>query len=230
MSDDEILPRRLTVLGDAMRPLLPKLKQQLDMPVTRTTPVFSMVDVVAMQLDRLETVINRLTEAINGPISESVAKEDTSDAGLYRAAGRFEAVLDDLLSGYREVRRLNPDDAGAEVADLLADIYRHSLVEICDWLSRLVEALADPMAVAEARVLPGSGRVGLDIDLVLTAAPQLKNLADWAQRQSASFAASACTVRNSSGLSFWGIVGAVILGWWIGESMFDDHDRGGGAQ
>lgn len=230
MSDEEILPRRLTVLGDVMRPLLPKLKQQLDMPVTRTTTVFSMVDVVAMQLDRLEAAINPLTEAINGPISELVAKEDTSDAAVYRAAGRFEAVLDDLLSGYREVRRLNPYDADVEAADLLADIYRHSLVEIHDWLSELVEALTDPMAAIKKRGLTGSGRVELDIDLVLTAAPQLEDLVDWAQRQSASFAASACTVRRGSGLSFWGIVGAMILGWWIGESLFDDHDRGGGAQ
>jgi hypothetical protein len=96
-------------------------------------------------------------------------------------------------------------------------VYRHSLVQVRDWLKELVDALEDPVAAARSRGIPISGQVELPFYLTMTSAPALEQLTAWISRHSSSS-------RRSGGLGFWGTVGALVLGWGIGDALFGDDD------
>lgn len=228
MADEPLLPHRITLLGEAMRPLWRKIETQLGHHVLPATAMYGMAEIVSSHLDELQVLAHRLADRINSLMSDVVANESATDGDVYRAVGRFEAFVDDLLAGYREVRVLNAYGRDAEGRDLLAGVYRHTLVEIRDWLEDLVETLADPMAVVRRRGLPTTGYVELPLTLTLTAAPELAALSRWIEGNLGSFS-SGSTTRRKSGLGFWGTVGAVILGWGIGEALFGDDDCGTGG-
>lgn len=225
MDDEPLLPRRVTLLGEAMRPLWRKIEAQLDHPVLPASPVYGMPEIVSRHLDELQALAHRLTDRINSLMSDVVANESATDGDVYRAVGRLEAFVDDLLAGYRDVRALSACSSDAEARDLLAGVYRHALVEIRDWLADLVETLADPMAVIRRRGLPTTGYVELPLTLTLTAATELVALSRWIRRNGGRFSAGG-TPRRKSGLGFWGTVGGLILGWGIGEALFGDDDCG----
>ena len=98
------------------------------------------------------------------------------DADVYRTVSRLAASVDDLLADYLGVRALRAFGTDAGARNLLDGVYRHTLVEIRDWIAELVDVLADPLAALGKRGLPTSGEVGLPVSLTLTAAPQLVEL------------------------------------------------------
>ncbi len=227
MNDEALLPHRLSVLGEAMRPVWQKLEAELAITPWSKTPVLDIAATVRQNLAQLETAVHRLTERINDLMGEVVENEAASDSEVYRAVGRFEAPLRDLLASYHGVQALAAYGADEEARDLLADVYRHSLNEIRDWLDDLVGTLTDPMAAVKRRGLPTSGYVELPLTLELTAAPGLAGLSHWAKRQ--SLALFPTRRKPNAGLGFWGTVGAVALGWGIGEALFGDDDCGTGG-
>lgn len=220
MDDKPLLPHRFTLLGEAMRPLWQKIGAQIDQPAFPVTPVYGIAGIVSNHLDELQSVAHRLTDRINCLMSDVVANEFAADSDVYRAVGRFEASVDDLLSGYRSVCALDANGRDAEARDLLAGVYRHTLVEIRNWLGDLVETLTDPMAVVRKRGLPTTGYVELPLNLTLTAAPELAALTRWAGREGSG------TPGKKAGLGFWGTVGAMVLGWGIGDALFGNDDCG----
>ena len=230
MSDERVLPPRMTLLGEAMRPIWLKVRAQLDMPVQQASAVTGMGNVVSQHFDSLQNTIPRLEDRINRLMTDVVSNEEATDGEVYRAVGRFEAFLDDLLADHQAVRALKAYGADVEARDLLAGVYRHFLVEVRDWLGELVETLADPMAAVKKRGLPTSGHVELPLTLTLTAAPQLMGLSRWAERQSVSLSSpqnsTGYRAPRKSGLGFWGTVGVIVLGWGIGEALFGDDDCG----
>lgn len=226
MTDEAVLPKRISLLGEAMHPVLAKLRSGIAQQLSATAPVGSMIDVISVSLNSLQGIVHRLNGQVNALMSDVVSKEDASDADVYRAVGRFEAFLDDLLSEYQGLKRLNAYGADIEGRDLLVGAYRHTLVEIRDWLQDLVDTLADPQAALRRKGLPTTGPVEIPLTLHLTGAPDLAALGRWGERQSGVFSSS-----RNSGLGFWGTVGALALGWGIGEALFGDDDCGcdGGA-
>lgn len=230
MSDEPMLPPRMTLLGEAMRPVWEKVREEIDLCVPQTEVVVGMGEVVLHHFQSLQDSIPRLADRINRLMDDVVTNEAAGDAEVYRAVGRFEAFLDDLLADYRSVRALDAYDDDVEARDLLAGVYRHTLVEIRDWLADLVETLADPMAAVIKRGLPTTGHVKLQLNLTLTAAPQLGQLSRWAERHASALPKAG----NCSGapparkpvLGLWGWVGAALLGWWIGGALAGDDDCG----
>jgi len=224
MHDEPLLPHRLTLLGEAMRPLWLKVNAQLDMPIRHSLMVPDMADVVSHHLRKVGHAIQGLSDRVNGLMRDVVSNEDASDAEVCRAVGRFEAFLDDLLAGHDAVRALGSDGTDAEIRDLLAGVYRHALVEVRDWLGDLVDALADPVAALQKRGLPTSGEVELPLSLTLTAAPQLAGLSRWAMRRQVSRPATDYPPPPDSGLGFWGTLGTILIAWGIGGALFGDND------
>lgn len=231
MSDAPLLPPRLTLLGESMQSVLQRLRRDIDKPVRPVATVVSMTPVISNHTDALQNTIVRLEDWVGLVMSEVVSNETASDGQVFRAVGRFEAVLDDLVSNYQQIRALNVQGMDIEARDLLAGMYRHTLVEIRDWLLELVETLADPLAALEKRGLPTRGKVELPLVLTLTAAPQFAELLRWAERQSVPRkTATPSGIRpqpRKSGLGFWDTVFAVALGCGIGEALFRDDDCGG---
>lgn len=91
MDDEPLLPRRVTVLGEAMQPLWRKIATRLDDPVTPSIPVYGMTEIVSHHLDELQSFAHRLNDWVNGLMSDVVENENAADSDVYRAVGRFEA-------------------------------------------------------------------------------------------------------------------------------------------
>ena len=224
MSDQPVFPHRVTLLGEAMHPLERKISGQLGMPVLPVTEVYGVNEIVSNHLAALQDIINRLPERLDALMTDVVDNEEASDAEVYRAVGRFEASVDDLLAGYVGALSLRAFGTDAEARDLLAGVYRHTLVEIQDWIEELADVLADPLTALTKRGLPTSGDVELPLSLTLTAAPQLAALSRWFEHQGAIPAVARPS--GKAGLGFWGTLGALFLAWGLGNALFGDDDCG----
>ena len=100
MTDEITLPSRLVCLGEAMAPVLGKLDAALSEQSQPTVPVGSIVDVIKEGLSALGGSMPRLSDQVNGLMTDVAANESASDRDVYRAVGRFEGVLDEIISNY----------------------------------------------------------------------------------------------------------------------------------
>lgn len=221
MTDEITLPPRLVCLGEAMAPVLGKLDAALAEQSQPTVPVGSIVDVIKEGLAALGGSMPRLSDQVNGLMTDVAANESASDRDVYRAVGRFEGVLDEIISNYRKVCRHSAYGIDEEACELLAGTYRHSMREIQIWLQDLVDTLADPIAALHRKGLPTTGSIEIPLTLTLTSAPELTGLQLWGERYSLYTPSPTPT---NQGLGFWGTVGAIAIGWGIGEALFGDDD------
>ncbi len=221
MTDEITLPSRLVCLGEAMAPVLRKLDAAVAEHSLQTVPVGSMVDVIKEGLAALGRSMPRLSDQVNGLMTDVAANESATDRDVYRAVGRFEGVLDEIINEYRKIGRQSAFGSDEEARVLLAEIYRHSMREIQVWLQDLVDTLADPKEALRRKGLPTTGSNEIPLTLTLTSAPELAGLQRWGERH--SFYTPSPTPTNQ-GLGFWGTVGAIAIGWGIGEALFGDDD------
>jgi hypothetical protein len=221
MTDEIPLPSRLVCLGEAMAPVLGKLDAALSEKSQPTVPVGSIVDVIKEGLAALGGAMPRLSVQVNGLMTDVAANESASDQEVFRAVGRFDGVLDEIISDYRKVCRQSAYGSDEEACELLAGTYRHSMREIQIWLQDLVHTLADPIAALHRKGLPTTGSIEIPLTLTLTSAPELTGLQRWGERHSLYTPSPTPT---SQGLGFWGTVGAIAFGWGIGEALFGDDD------
>ncbi|MDR3221447.1 MAG: hypothetical protein LBU46_05480 [Candidatus Accumulibacter sp.] len=140
-----------------------------------------------------------------GRLDEIMAKESTQEAEVIHAVGKFEAVLDDLLKILQELRYWLEKDYAIDSTPLmyLETIYEHVLEEIRDWLEEFVFALEHPV----------NNRIIFNTLLTLTSVPETEFLENWFTENAP---------QKKSGLGFWGMVGAVVLGIGIGNALFGD--------
>lgn len=221
MTDEITLPSRLVCLGEAMAPVLGKLDAALSEQSQPTFPVGSIVDVIKEGLSALGGSMPRLSDQVNGLMTDVAANESASDRDVYRAVGRFEGVLDEIISNYRKVCRHSAYGSDEEACELLAGTYRHSMREILNWLKDLVDTLSDPIAALNRKGLPTTGSIEIPLTLTLISAPELAGLQRWGERHSLY---SPSPTPTNQGLGFWGTVGAIAIGWGIGEALFGDDD------
>jgi hypothetical protein len=211
VSDTPIVPRRVMLLEQALRPVYATLVARLDAPPAGTAAVSDMVALLSIHLEAMRAACGRLEARISDVMNDVLANDAAGDAVVQRSAARFAAVVEDLLDGHRDVRVSVVHGDDAQARDLLAGAYRHLLVEIRDWLGEVVEALADPQAVARRRGLALDDPIELELNLRLTPAPQLGALARWARRHPAR-------------LGPWEKVALLAIGWWAGSALFGDND------
>jgi len=230
MSNQPVLPHRVTLLGEAMRPLGRKISAELDMPVAPVADVYGMNEIVSNHLAGLQEIVQRVPDRLAGLMADVVDNEEAGDAEVHRAVGRLEASVDDLLAGYRGVRELRAFGPDGVARDLLADVYRHTLEEIWSWIAELVDVLADPLAALGKRGLPTCGTVELPLKLTLTAAPQLAELSRClrGQRVAPAFPLArppaVAGQPPEAGPGFWGTLGTLILAWGLGNALFGNDD------
>ena len=178
-SSDPILPPHVTLLGEALRPLLRKVEGRLGKPVRLIGPEKSFLNEGQHALHQLSDSVKKLDSEVNRVLNEVVSAADLPEAKVHRATGRFEMVLDELLDGYWELRVLRPYPAHKRGYELLLAVYRHALVQIQDWLLDVVECLAD----LKKKGLPTSGEVQLNLSLTFTSPPEQGELLDWIREQ-----------------------------------------------
>ena len=182
MSSEALLPPRVTRMGEALRPLLHKVREG----TARSTPAEServTLDLLREHLHDLEMAVNRIVDAVDGMMNEVVAAEDAGDPEIYRAVARLESRVDDLQDGRARLLHAVADDRYEEGRGLLADTYLHLLEQIETWLEELVDFIADPMAAGKRKGLPTSGYVEVTIALTIDAPPQLEEFTRWVDRE-----------------------------------------------
>lgn len=204
---DALLPPHVTLLGQALTPLLHRLEGRLTdgMPASKPGgPITLFAELAQETLGQYGKSADKLEREV-GRLNEVISPSTVPSAEVHRTAGRLELVLDELLSGYTVLRRLQPQRDYADGHALLLAALRHSLVEIRDWLRDTVETIADPAAAVKKRTLDKRGHVNLH--LRLTAPPELEVLDDWVE----------CQERDRS---TWNGLVALIAGFALGGLFF----------
>ena len=233
-SSGPILPPHVTLLGEALRPLLRKVEGQLGRPVRPIGSKKSFFAESKRPLRQLGDSVGRLISETNGVLHEVASAADLPEAKVHRAVGRFEVVLDELLGGYSELCELRPYPAHKRGHELLVAVYRHTLTQVQGWLLDLIEGLADPIAALKKKGQPTSGDVQLELSLTLTSPPEQDELLDWiweqteekerkAERAEAQAAAiEEARLTEEQKLGFLGGLAAVVAGIFLGGLFFGD--------
>lgn len=219
MSDFALEPHQLA-LKNALAPVLSRLRQALASRESASVPCAGMLLEVQWHIDRMPEEIQRLDDLVNGTLAPLVL-----DGG---APGELEEAVDDLgfwvdtwSARMIEVRRLHTDPEDRDARDWLVAVYRRPLVELSGGLETLVRVLEDPVVELERLGLPTEGPVELPLTIAVTTGPELVSLSDWARQRRRQLLPTERQTRRQ-GLGFWGWVGAIALGSWIGSSLADD--------
>jgi hypothetical protein len=216
MSDCPHVPHRVTVMGNALRLTLERLERGMRRPVASHRAVDNMLDLVQHHLRAIGEHVDRLSQGVDGLMTEVVSFESASDAVVYRAVGRFEAHLDAMLAGLQSVRSLhNAFGADIRARDLLGAAYDHLLAEVRDWLMSLVVTIADPFAALQRRGLSTTGPIELSVTMKLTPPPEFAALLQWGREQ---YSVLPGTERRKQ--VFWKATREISLGVVLGTLLF----------
>jgi hypothetical protein len=120
-------------------------------------------------------------------LMENVIKDEKAGmAEAYRAAGRLEQVISELVDGFHTVQISRGGQEDRHARALLLGTYRHINREICDWLEDLVQVIANPRAEIAKRGIPLAEKVELNVALRLTIAPEMAELYELSEQLNVS--------------------------------------------
>ena len=182
MSSEALLPPRVVRLGEALRPLLSKVRLRSDARARgeATAPVTA--EFLSHRLRELERTIGRLGAVGEAMMAEVIGREDAQDADVYRVVARLESRVEDLIDDSADLRGRVQGEFG-EGAHLLGAVYEGLLERIENWLEDLVESVADPLAAAKRKGLETSGYVELHFRLNLDAPQQIAEFQTWVNHE-----------------------------------------------
>ncbi len=219
MNDFQLAPHH-QALKTALAPVLVRLREVIDEREAATIPCADMRPEIQWHLDYLYAGIGRITSIVEGALANvALASGQAEEAD--RAARALLAWIDDWAARLREVQRLYPEPEERDPRDWLASAYRQVLRDLASGLETLVHILEDPVGALRAQGLPTEGVVELPLTVTLTAAPEVKLLQAWIRKRAKPPLPSVRRNRRQ-GMGFWGWVGAIALGSWIGSSLADD--------
>jgi len=171
---------RYRLAADALRPVAARLRADMHAKSSGPADSFEVPLQLSRHMDLVVDALRRLEDCIE-QLSIGVLSNDTAnatDAG--RAAGRLEEALQTFVRGYRIVRASRPsadlEELSKEGRRLMMGVYRHFLKEVLEWVDRLVDALDDPIKVAQRAHQALDSDITLTIRLTLTTPPQFRRL------------------------------------------------------
>lgn len=219
MSDFELSPHHLA-LKTALAPVLARLHAALAARESASLPCPDMVAEVQWHGARMPGDVQRLETLINETLAPAALAD--GPAGQVDVAARQLLVwVDAWAARMGEVERLHPAPEERDARDWLAAAYRRTLSELSNGLEALLRILEDPLGERARRGLPTEGAVILPLSITLTAGPEVEALANWSRQRASQLLPGERQTRRQ-GLGFWGWVGAIALGSWIGSSLADD--------
>ncbi|HPW29060.1 MAG TPA: hypothetical protein PLL01_06705 [Rhodoferax sp.] len=177
----------------------------------------------------IQRVLERLPSRVEGLIADGVSGDEPDIAHVYRAAGRLEEVLSEWVDGYQEVKASQAQPEACEVRDLLVGVYRHHLLEVCNWLADLVKVIADPAEAMEKKGLPIGNGATLTVSLSVTVPPEMDKLLAIAKRMQIETAPETESIPATqramqSGPGLLGTIGALAFGIGITKAVLGrDH-------
>lgn len=184
VSNELIVPRALTVFGEALRPVANKVKERMRKPPVRGKWQADAFEFVSRRLQWIENAVERLPRQLNREL-ESALAENARDADISRAAARVEMHIEQLLNEYDQVQGTRSDARCAMGLALLGDVYRDAIKQVLAWLNEIIKCVAQPRNALRRQCGANEGYVELELRLTLLAPPELKRLVSWAERRDA---------------------------------------------
>ncbi len=184
--EDEILyvlPPRFVIVAEALAPLVNNLRTAISEDAGPSRHEFVIPESLSRHLGVIQRVLERLPLRVEELVNGGSANTDDSDLQqVYRAAGKLEEVLSEWVDGFHEVRASYAEPEFGEVRDLLVGVYRHHLLEVCNWLADLIKVIANPAAAIERAGLPTGEGATLNLSLTISVPPQMGDLLSIAKR------------------------------------------------
>ncbi len=188
--DDQIryvLSPRFTIVGEALFPVVNSLREAMAQDVGVCHHEFVMPESLSHHLSVIHRVLERLPLRVEELVNGGSANTDDSDLQqVYRATGRLEEVLSEWVVGFHEVRASHAEPEFGEVRDLLVGVYRHHLLEVCNWLADLIKVIVNPTEATEKAGLPTGEGETLNLSLTISVPPQMGELLSIARRMQAT--------------------------------------------
>lgn len=178
-----VLSPRFAIVAEALVPVVNSLREAMAQDLGLSRHEFVMPESLSHHLSVIQRVLERLPLRVEELINGGSANTDDSDLQqVYRAAGRLEEVLSEWGEGFQEVRASHAEPEFVEVRDLLLGVYRHHLLEVCNWLADLIKVIANPAAAIEKAGLPTGEGATLNLSLTISVPPQMGDLLSIAKR------------------------------------------------
>jgi hypothetical protein len=175
---------RFKLAADALSPVAARLRADLQAKPSGPAESFEVPHQLSRHMDLVVDGLTRLEHCIEHLNTEVLSNDAANATDAGRAAGRLEEALQTFVRGYCIVRASRPsadlEQLSREGRRLMMGVYRHFLKEVLEWIDRLVDALDDPIKVAQATHQPLDRDVTLTIKLTLTTPPQFKRLHEMA--------------------------------------------------
>lgn len=171
-----VLPPQILALGEALAPVAKAARHELSRRVRPSGQAFNTLDDLVHHMGVVEHALTELSPRLDGLMTDVVRNDGAGVLGAGRSAGRLEQVLSELVEGYLEAKasHAGPEDAEARV--LMMGVYRHHIINICDWLEHLISAITNPAREMQLRGIEPSDYVELTIPLNMTTPPEMDKL------------------------------------------------------
>jgi len=192
---------RFKLAAEALSPLAARLRADLQARHSGPSDSFEVPLQLSRHMDLVVDALTRLDDCIERLSAEVLSNEGANATDAGRAAGRLEEALHTFVRGHQIARASHPskdlEHLSKEGRRLIMGVYRHFLKEVLEWIDRLVNALDDPIKVAQATHAPLDKDVTLSIKLTLTTPSQFKRLHEMAHEVVAAVTA------QQPVLTFW---------------------------
>jgi hypothetical protein len=171
-----MLPKAVTSMGEALIPVAKNLRRVLAFDGRSSGPEFEVIDGLKHHMGVISNALTHLQSRLDDLMANVIKDESAGMGEAYRAAGRLEQVVSEFVDGYLLVQSSRARPETRQARELLLDVYRHHLREICDWLEELAHVIANPRAAMEKRGIPFTNKVELTVALNLTIPPEMAML------------------------------------------------------
>jgi hypothetical protein len=223
-----VLPPRFAIVAEALVPVVNSLREAMAKDAGLCRHEFVMPQSLFHHLGIIQRVLVCLPSRVEGLVSDGVKSDESTIACVYRAAGRLEEVLSQWVDGYQEIRASHAEPTMDEVRELFVGVYRHHLLEVCNWLAYLVQAIADPTAVMQRRGVSIGIDATLTLSLTMTVPPEMDKLLAIAKRMQIETAPETESIPATpramqSGPELLGTIGALAFGIGVTKAVLGRH-------
>lgn len=223
-----VFPPRFDIVGKALLPMVNGLRKAMEPDAGPPHPEFVIPESIYRHMELIQRVLERLPSRVGGLFNDSVSGDESDIACVYLAAGRLEGLLSEWVDGYQMVMASHAQPEIGEVRDLLLGVYRHHLLEVCDWLADLVKVIANPAVAMKKSGLQMGESATLTVSLSVTVPPEMAKLLEIVKRMQIETApalepipATQRTVQSGPGLL--GTIGALAFGLGVTKAVLGRH-------
>jgi len=170
------VPERVTFLGKALSPVAENLRMVLTLKGSPSGYEFVLLDDLIVHMDLVVRALGHLSPMFDDLMIRVVNNESAGVDEAYRAAGRFEQVMSEFVSGLHSAQSTHAKAESCEARELMINVYRHHIREVADWLFELVNAIASPLAALKKQGIHPESSVTLPVILNLTSPPEMTKL------------------------------------------------------